>query len=398
MASTQSSSQRERDACGAIYIRCLGKHDEMKHYIVFDSDNSKSSTNLYKIRVEENQQQAVILEYDTEEKLFISSGGLMETTEEMKVSHCRNKSFKYLLDDHKLASTEEPNSQTSVNWCWNLDNIYLTEYMVKDQLTGAIVGKIGGAPKSAAVVLNKFRDDVIANQEKIGIFIMAALKVYYGILKYHKYPVPVGILSLMPSGMPASPDFSILKEMSKIKIRYSCRSKEMSQHFLDILDEKTHEIIMVVASTGSQRQEISFHDPYGIPQFTVLRHPETGISVMQNHLMKSFGLICPSSGVLSESADDASYMVFSKAEQSPSEQNQKNAWQIELIKYGNKDCAASFSREKETDIVSLSMSKYLELPKKALILGQAMLISTLYCKILSKARVPTILEYSYRKH
>ena len=406
MAGVQSIFQpKGEEACDKIYIRCLGQQDGIKHYVVFgvdtrcaDSDPRSLNYNLYRIQVDEYHEKTIMVTYDSAEVVASSAGGLFKTTEGMRPKICGNQWINYLIDNHDIECVDDLYPRLPIKWRWDPtsinEHVSLAAIQIKDSYSGTHLCEISTLSTSMAVTLTVYRRELIRCQEKKAVLIFAALKSFYSVYKYHRYPAPVGILSMMPRAMPCCPCLSILQNMSTIIIRNSCMQQQPNRYFVDILDGDTWEILLVVNGSVATKLELLFLDTYGITQFAVVQDTRSGLYIVQDYMTKTVGTITFETGCSSDSEDSDSYLQFNKM----GVRRDKNAWMLQLCRSGEKHFAGDLTHYKESNILSLTMAKDLELSKKALVLSHVMITALLHCKILYKAMVPMVSDYIYRNH
>ena len=406
-AQVGGQSQGEREF-HTICVRCFGKHNEMKHYIAFGMRKSQSGTaddsiNLYKLIVDERMEQVTAIEYDSENLVLQSSGGLFDPTGRMTVIDPVNNKVRGTLDDHRIdVTTTEPQQVSRARWCWDFNSINANigeKYLfVRNQVNTMDLWRAWGVRRSTTVSAVIFKTSIQKHKLQTLIVILASLKYYYNIQQYYQHPVPDGILGLMQKGMPCFPTLSILDNMSRVRMRISCRKQERHQ-WLDIFDEDSKKIQLVISDSSSAAAiGMQFRDTFGIIQFTVLQDVLTGLYFVRDHGTNAVGTICLKSSIISATNDNESYMLIEKVDPRPSQQTEKHNWQINFHKNATQFCAGEFYCEPATRNIVISMLKDLDVHKKALILAHAMVTAVLFYKIYHKMMVPVFEEYPYRKH
>ena len=401
-----SSQQTSGNGQSSIYIRCIGRHDCLVHFLAIVADPSGQAgnpegVNRYKIRVEERLEQVMMVDYNTEEPRLRSAGGLLVSDVKMKLNHCVKPEYKYVISRDSIGCTEFQNEQMPINWSWNLKDVNAQApsgpVVLMDFFTGDLVGEVTGISNSSAVVVKIADNGIAANENKKMVLTMALVKAYYGAFNYHEYLAPYGIPSMMPCGSPCFPTLSILEGISEVSLRFSCKSKVKCQDFLDVLDATSREILLVVAMTSSQAKEILFRDLYGITQFIAVQEADQ-LYTLRDDLMTAFGTICTATGVSNDVGNYEPPLQLIAETLTPAEQCQKTVWQMEMTQNGVNHSVAAITHYKETDLISLSMLKSLEVTKKAFVLGQTMILGSLNLQVLSEPIVPVVADYAYRRY
>lgn len=400
-----AEAQKEYN-CDMIFIRCFGQHDQIKLYKVFGLDHTLpiaekgTAENLYKIIINESVEQVTLMEHDSENILLQSSGGLFDSESQMTIIDPVNNTLKALINKCVISAKININLAGITEWWWNFNAISSNnekDLYVYNQKDNADLFKICGMSQSITVATKIFRKTIILNKTLQLIVTMASLKYYYNVQKYYQHPVPVGILGLMNRGVPCFPSLSILQNMSRVRIRLSCVNQARDQ-FLDVFDEGSKEILMVVDVKRHSDISGRFNDTYGITQFSCERDQLTRLMFAQDHAKKVIGTICITTGVISATNDCDSYLLIKKVDSIPSQQAEKHCWQLELHDDKPKVCVADFYQETESRDIVLSMFKGLDVHKKALILTHAMTTAVLFFKIFHKIMTPFIPGgYPYRK-
>ena len=404
-AQVGGQSQGEREF-HTICVRCFGKHNEMKHYIAFGMRKSQSGTaddsiNLYKLIVDERMEQVTAIEYDSENLVLQSSGGLFDPTGRMTVIDPVNNKVRGTLDDHRIdVTTTEPQQVSRARWCWDFNSINANigeKYLfVRNQVNTMDLWRAWGVRRSTTVSAVIFKTSIQKHKLQTLIVILASLKYYYNIQQYYQHPVPDGILGLMQKGMPCFPTLSILDNISHVRIRPSFKNSQGHRWF-DVIDEASKEICLVISLDSRGLINFQFRDTYGIVQFAVTEiQPETFYSV-QDHENINIGSICTGTRVLSAANDRDSHITVIKVDQSHYQQT-KHAFQLICHKQPSPFVAAEFYCEYENNTIILSMLKDLDVHKKALALAQTLMTALFFYKIQHKMILPTFPGYTYRQH
>ena len=406
MAESQSGNQSQGGhEYHTIFIRCCGKHDEIKHCIAFGMKQTQPGSadvtvNLYKVLVDERIEQVTVLELDSENVILQSSGGLFDPRGKMTVIDPVNNKVRGTLDDHRIDVTimEQPVDRVRWRWDFNSINAGNTEKMlfVRNQADTMDLWRVWGLSNSSTVTAKIFKKTIMTKQLQTLVVIIASLKYYYNVQQYYHHPVPVGILGLMNKGMPCFPTLSILDNISHVRIRPSFKNPQGHRWF-DVIDEASKEICLVISLDSRGLMNFQFRDTYGIVQFAVTQNqPETFFSV-QDHENINIGSICTGTRVLSAANDRDSHITVIKVDQSHYQQT-KHAFHLICNKQPSPFVAAEFYCEYENNTIILSMLKDLDVHKKALALAQTLMTALFFYKIQHKMILPTFPGYAYRQH
>ena len=407
MAEAQPDDQSQsKGRYHGLFIRCIGIHDEMKHYIGFgipysETRTRKETINLYKLIVDERIEQVTVVEHDSENVLLQSCGGLLDSAGKMTVIDPMQNAFRGTLDNSIIDFKIREQPVQHIRWGWALRPFNPREYKknlwVRNQFTTRSLCEIWGIRESTTVSIRFLCSYVRENKLPQLAALMAILKYYYGVQQYHQHPVPVGILGLMQKGMPCFPSLSILDNMSRVRIRTSCMNSE-SHHWLDVLDENTREILLVIRDTpGNQTFDFQFRDTYGITQFARQTQNTNGFFV-QDHEGSIIGNICLTTKIISAANDKDSHLTVAKLDRAHSQLSNTTSFQIICNTGTSSFVVAEFYFDYLSSNMMLSMLKDLDVHKKALALTQAMLTALLFYKIHSKTMLPIFPGYSYRQH
>lgn len=397
------------DRTDRLYIRCDGIHDQIKLYSVFGTDFSQNTTGsttkrcskvIYKIIVKEPTEEVTVVEPDTEEVVVHSSGGLFQPNGRISILGGVGGQVVAVIDEQRLVTTTPVGYQREVHWGWNFNAIDPRDpkqtIMIHNQLTSYNLVQIWGIRHSAVVAAKILYSELKADKEKKLMIILAALKMYYSVLKYHAFPVPNGILCMMPKGTPSPPDLSILESMSRVRIRLSCVDKNM-HFFADVLSEDSLKILMVVANRRYRDQNYFFRDIYGIVQFTTCLSSNKDIFDVQLGNGTPVGTINHQSGAITATNETDFYMMFAKANPRPSQLAQTKVGQINMHRRGTNYCAAEVYRERETGDIALCMLNTLNVSTKALILGRAITAAHLIFRFYDDHLLAMRPDYPYRE-
>ena len=395
----QPESER---AFTALFIRCLGKHNEMKHYTVFGvRQSSKTATvwiNLYKLIVDERIQQVTVIEHDSESVMLQSSGGLFDPTGKMTVIDPVENKVRGTLDNHRIDITIMEQPVDNIRWHWDFNSINANDnektLHVRNRTNTIHFCRVWGLRNSTTVSARILRKSI---KKKLTLVVaFASLKYYYSVQQYYQHPVPVGILGLMNRGMPCFPSLSILDNMSRVRIRTSCINSG-GRHWLDIFDENTNEILLVISDNSRGKIDFHFRDTYGIIQFAVL-NPTHNLYLVQDHESNNIGRICLTTRMISDTNDRHSHMQIEKITKPHSHETCKDIFQHICHTQTSRFVAAEVCCEYKNRNIVLSMLKDLDVHKKALCLAHAMQTAALFYKVYENVLLPTFPDYSYRKH
>ena len=129
MAEAQSGNQSQGGhEYHTIFIRCCGKHDEIKHYIAFGMKQTQPGSadvtvNLYKVLVDERIEQVTVLELDSENVILQSSGGLFDPIGKMTVIDPVKNKVRGTLDNHRIDVTIMKKPIDYIKWRWDFNSI-----------------------------------------------------------------------------------------------------------------------------------------------------------------------------------------------------------------------------------------------------------------------------------
>ena len=408
MAAAQSDDRFcGKRALQSLFIWCLGKHNEMKHYTAFGLPRSQPgmvdvSTNLYKLIVDERIEQVTVTKHDSEDIILQSSGGLFNPAERMTFSDPVKNFITGTLDNCRIDFTIFETPSKSIIWYWNFNEIPGTGDMekkiwVSNQRKTTILCDILGIHQSTTVKAKVGSQYLHENKTPQLIILLASLKYYYGVQQYHQHPVPAGILGLMNRGMPCFPSLSILDNMGQVRIRKSCMNPG-GRHWLDILDANTNEILLVVSDNSGGVIDSQFRDTYGIVQFVVNLSQGSNLYIVQDHENSIIGSICLRTKTVSARNDTDSRIAVAKVDRTIAQQTRKHVFEHICHTKTSTSVIAEFYREIENNNIVVNMSKDLDVHKKALALAHAMGTAALFYKIYTKEMLPIFPGYSYRQH
>ena len=406
MAKAQKSGSRGRPCYPVLFIRCRGIQDQVKHYFVFERQEGPETHLLYRLQVNENTQEARALKLNIEEVVIESRGGLHAYNQQMTVIDYAGGIVGTM--DNRVLITNPSAQDPKLGYTWQVATVTSEDrnpdssHISMMDSAGRENAKITGFKASASVAIKLVSLNLMRQSPTTKLMLMmAGLKIYYGVHRFHQLPVPVGIPCMMSSGTPLPPDLSILANMSHVRIRMAERTRHI-ETFLEVLDAQSNKIILVITETGTHTVYLTCKDRFGIVQFMTVNtgHAKGNLvsTRVRDHFLNHFGTIFTASKELSDHHDSATVLKERSINPRPSQRSDYQVKQIMINRppTSTQVCAAEYYLDADSNDLIVTMLLTLDVRKKALVLTQAIITAVTEFGIKNLAPLPTVNDYSYQ--
>ena len=379
----------------SLFMRCSGEHCQRKLFIIFGVDKNKPRFN---VEVDEYEQSAIVTDVCTGVVVLKSQGGLLCVDHPMAFLSGNSEAKLGMVNSKTFLFFDEI-SPARLNWRYELENpaVEETGRTALADFHNRQHCHVMTVPKSSTVTV-AFTNHCLHNLPPLRklLIVLSTLKLFYCVYKYHQRFLPLGIPSLMNSGVPMPPSLAMLTNVTRLRLRTFC--KDLSRrHFLEIIDELTREIILVVKNERfNDCLPTSFQDIFGRTQFYYVKSINIPfVGIVYNSSGVGFGQMHQLINGMSDFEDLESYMA--EEIRNPKDQKSDHVYQVLLGNdFTGYQCVAEYYQKEDDDSVCINFLNTLEPRKKAVILARAVFVSTLYLQIYKGELIPVMENYPFR--